>query len=176
MSNEKTMELKYAGSLETFYKYIKILIENEITEEEMKKLFNNNFSFTGNPNRVFPTVSEITKFYNGIRNDRYSEMCHPYKFATLKFDKLSYFPLSEKSVMIALLDIFHTTPNQTPRFKMAFIYTLTYNDEQKAWLFNNLTRLDVDLFPKNWIEVEIREGFKYDSEMPLNELESFIAR
>ena len=83
-----------------------------------RKLFNENFCFHGNPNLILSTHEDIKNFYHSIRNKTYPAICHPYKFTALKLHKLSYLPMTENSVKIALLDVFVTTPNNTPRKKM----------------------------------------------------------
>ena len=49
---------QYKGAFDTFYNYIRILNKNELTEENIRKLFNENFCFHGNPNLILSTYEE----------------------------------------------------------------------------------------------------------------------
>ena len=49
---------QYKGAFDTFYNYIRILNKNELTEENIRKLFNKNFCFHGNPNLILSTYEE----------------------------------------------------------------------------------------------------------------------
>ena len=46
---------------------------------------------------------------------------------------------------IALLDVFLTTPNETPRYEMSFIYSLVYDDKKESWLMNGLEEVQVKI-------------------------------
>ena len=46
---------------------------------------------------------------------------------------------------IALLDVFLTTPNETPRHEMSFIYSLVYDDKKESWLMNGLEEVQVKI-------------------------------
>lgn len=85
----------YLGAFDTFYNYISSLNKNELTENIMSQFFNENFSIIGNPNVPFSTISEISKAYNGIRNNTYPFICSPYEFKKLKLAKLAYLPLTK---------------------------------------------------------------------------------
>ena len=167
-------EHPYKSAFDTFYNYIRILNENELTEKNIRKLFNENFCFKGNPNLVLSTHEDITKFYHSIRNKTYPTICHPHKFTALKLHKLSYLPLTENSVKIALLDVFITTPNNTPRKKMSFIYSLVFNEKNDSWLLNSIEELRVKNYPK-WNKVKIRNEFKYSLKIPINKLKPLLA-
>lgn len=82
--------------------------------------------------------------------------------------------MTENSVKIALLDVFITTPNKTPRKKMSFIYSLVFDENKDARLFNSIEELRVRNYPK-WNEVKIRGEFKYDLKVPINKLEPLLA-
>jgi hypothetical protein len=123
---------------------------------------------------VLSAHKEITDFYVSIRNKTYPIICHPHKFTALKPHKLSYLPMTENSVKIALLDVFITTPNKTPRKKMSFIYSLVFDENKDARLFNSIEELRVRNYPK-WNEVKIRGEFKYDLKVPINKLEPLLA-
>ena len=167
-------EHQYKGAFDTFYNYIRILNNNELTEKNIRNLLNENFCFKGNPNLVLSTHEDITKFYHSIRNKTYPTICHPYKFTALKLYKLSYLPLTENSVKIALLDVFVTTPNNTPRKKMSFIYSLVFNEGNDSWFLNSIEELRVKNYPK-WNEVEIRNEFKYSLKIPISKLKPLLA-
>ena len=173
-NNIPESEHQYKSAFDTFYNYIRILNKNDLTEKNIRKLFNENFCFKGNPNLVLSTHEDITKFYHSIRNKTYPTICHPHKFTALKLHKLSYLPLTKNSVKIALLDVFITTPNNTPRKKMSFIYSLVFNEENDSWLFNSIEELRVKNYPK-WNEVKIRDEFKYSLKIPINKLEPLLA-
>jgi len=102
----------YLGAFDTFYKYISALNKNELTENIMSQFFNENFSIIGNPNVSFSTISEISKAYNGIRNNTYPFICSPNEFQNLKLAKLAYLPLTKNSINIALLDVFLCSPDK----------------------------------------------------------------
>ena len=88
----------YQGAFDTFYKYIETLNRNELTDENIKKLFNINFCFSGSPNLILSDHAEIKTFYNSIRNGIYPKICHPHKFSALKLHKLAYLPMTERFV------------------------------------------------------------------------------
>jgi hypothetical protein len=170
----RKIEPGYKGAFDTFYKYISTVNKNELSEEKIKKLFTTNFCFLGNPNLVLSTHKEISDFYVSIRNKTYPIICHPHKFIALKLHKLSYLPITENSVKIALLDVFITTPNKTPRKKMSFIYSLVFDKNSDAWLFNSIGELRVKNYPK-WTEVRIRDKFKYNLKVPISKLKPLLA-
>ena len=124
----------YLGAFDTFYKYISALNKNELTENIMSQFFNENFSIIGNPNVLFSTISEISKAYNGIRNNTYPFICSPNEFQNLKLAKLAYLPLTKNSINIALLDVFLCSPDKTPSYKMCFIYQLIFDESKKSGL------------------------------------------
>jgi len=165
---------QYKGAFDTFYNYIRILNKNELTEENIRKLFNENFCFHENPNLILSTHEDIKNFYHSIRNKTYPAICHPYKFTALKLHKLSYLPMTENSVKIALLDVFVTTPNNTPRKKMSFIYSLVFNEENNNWLLNSIEEVRVKNYPV-WNQVNIRNEFKYSLKVPINKLKPLLA-
>ena len=165
----------YKGAFDTFYKYIETLNKNELTDENIKKLFNVNFCFSGSPNLILSDHAEIKTFYNSIRNGIYPKICHPHKFSALKLHKLAYLPMTERFVKIALLDVFLTTPNETPRYKMSFIYSLVYDDKKESWLMNALEEVQVKNYPNNWKQLEVRKQFKYDKKVPISELKPLLA-
>ena len=167
-------EHQYKDAFDTFYNYISILNKNELTEENIRNLFNENFCFHGNPNLILSTHEDIKNFYHSIRNKTYPAICHPHKFTALKLHKLSYLPLTENYVKIALLDVFVTTPNNTPRKKMSFIYSLVFNKDKDSWLMNSIEEVRVKNYPV-WNEVEIRNEFKYSLKIPINKLKPLLA-
>ena len=166
---------KYNGAFDTFYSYINILNSNELSEENVAKYFNENFSITGMPNAQFPSIEILSGVYNQIRNNTYPFICSPYDFNVLKFDKLSILPLTDKSVNVSLLDVFYCSEEKIPQYKMCFIYTLIYDDDRGSWFFNNLTELDPKNYPLNWIQVEVAENHKYNNERPISELKPLLA-
>jgi len=167
-------EHQYKDAFDTFYNYISILNKNELTEENIRNLFNENFCFHGNPNLILSTHEDIKNFYHSIRNKTYPAICHPHKFTALKLHKLSYLPLTENSVKIALLDVFVTTPNNTPRKKMSFIYSLVFNKNKNSWLMNSIEEVRVKNYPV-WNEVDIRNELKYSLKIPINKLKPLLA-
>ena len=83
--------------------------------------------------------------------------------------------MTERFVKIALLDVFLTTPNETPRYKMSFIYSLVYDDKKESWLMNGLEEVQVKNYPNNWKQLEVRKQFKYDKKVPISELKPLLA-
>lgn len=168
---------QYEGAIQTLYDYIDVFHKNEITDENFSLIFNSPFVFSSieNPNMTFNTISETTGFYNVIRNVVYPDISSPYEFEYFRLDKLKLFPLSEKSVMLSIRYVWHTTPEQTPRFKEAFTYLLKYDDIQKKWLMNNLIEIHYDYYPENWIDVEIAPEWKYNNKISLDQLQGLTA-
>ncbi len=82
--------------------------------------------------------------------------------------------MTENSVKIALLDVFVTTPNNTPRKKMSFIYSLVFNEENNNWLLNSIEEVRVKNYPV-WNQVNIRNEFKYSLKVPINKLKPLLA-
>ena len=54
-------------------------------------------------------------------------------------------PYRKRTMKIALLDVFLTTPNETPRYEMSFIYSLVYDDKKESWLMNGLEEVQVKI-------------------------------
>ena len=174
--NYSSIENEYVGAFDTFYKYIKTLNENKLSNEKMAELFNINFSMIiGNPTLNLSSLPEIVGVYNDIRNNTYSFICDPYDFNELKLAKLSYLPLTKKSVNIGLLDVFLCSENRIPSYKMAFIYNLIYDDSKEKWLMNALTEVNPKYYPTDWRQVEIRDSFRYNGENDVNEIEPLLA-
>ena len=74
---------------------IKLFMYNELSEENVAKYFNKNFSITGMPNAQFPSIEMLSGVYNQIRNNTYPFICSPYDFNILKFD-LPFFILAQR--------------------------------------------------------------------------------
>ena len=165
----------YLGAFDTFYKYISALNKNELTENIMSQFFNENFSIIGNPNVSFSTISEISKAYNGIRNNTYPFICSPNEFQNLKLAKLAYLPLTKNSINIALLDVFLCSPDKTPSYKMCFIYQLVFDESKKKWLMNTLTELNPINYPLEWNQIEIMASHKYVQNIELSQLTPLLA-
>ena len=110
-----------------------ILNDNELNEKNLSSLFSENFSIslTGNPNLTFQNISDFTKSWNAIRNKTYSFICSPEKFSELKFAKISIQPLIDNSVMLALLNVFYCSADHIPQYKMCFIYTLLFDENEE---------------------------------------------
>ena len=168
--NDEMILKQYKGALETFYSYIDKLNNNELNEENMKKIFNETFSFSGSPNLNFSNINDLTTFYNSIRNETYPFICSPDNFNILKFEKLSLLPLTENSVMLSLLDVFHCSDKKIPRYKMSFIYTLIFDVNKNTWLMNNLIEILPENYPEDWIKVKIKEKVKYDGKVEIKDL------
>ncbi len=165
----------YLGAFDTFYNYINTLNNNELSENIMSGFFNENFSIIGNPNITFSNISEITKAYNGIRNQTYPFICSPDEFQRLKLAKLAYLPLTKNSINIALLDVFLCSTERTPSYKMSFIYHLVFNESKGKWLMNTLTEVNPKNYPLNWNQIEIKESHKYAQNKPLSKLTPLLA-
>ena len=165
----------YSGAFDTFYNYINTLNNNALSENIMSGFFNENFSIIGNPNITLSNISEITKAYNGIRNQTYPFICSPNEFQRLKLAKLAYLPLTKNSINIALLDVFLCSPDKTPSYKMCFIYQLVFDESKKKWLMNTLTELNPKNYPLNWNQVEIKDSHKYSQNKPLSKLTPLLA-
>ena len=165
----------YLGAFDTFYKYISALNKNELTENIMSQFFNEKFSIIGNPNVSFSTISEISKAYNGIRNNTYPFICSPNEFQNLKLAKLAYLPLTKNSINIALLDVFLCSPDKTPSYKMCFIYQLVFDESKKKWLMNTLTELNPINYPLEWNQIEIMDPHKYVQNIELSQLTPLLA-
>lgn len=175
-TNYSSIENEYLGAFDTFYKYIKTLNENKLSNEKMAELFNINFSMIiGNPTLNLSSLPEIVGVYNDIRNNTYSFICDPYDFNELKLAKLSYLPLTKKSVNIGLLDVFLCSENRIPSYKMAFIYNLIYDESKEKWLMNALTEVNPKYYPTDWRQVEIRDYFRYNGENEVNEIKPLLA-
>ena len=166
---------KYKGALDTLFEYWDSLNANELSEERMKDLFSEEFCFVGQPSLFLNNISETTVFYNTVRNEVYPAICSPYDFVALKINRLSYLPVAENSVFIGLMDVFITTPNQTPRVAMAFAYNLVFDEEKGKWLMNSLINFSVDSYPKNWIQLNVKPRWKYDGRKPIQELKKILA-
>ena len=165
----------YKGAFKTFYKYISKLNKNDLSEEVMSEFFNENFSIIGDPNAVFSSITEITQAYNGIRNQTYPFICSPYEFNELKLAKLSYLPLTKKTVNIALLDVFLCSDKQTPSYKMSFIYHLVFDESKGKWLMNTLTEVHPENYPFHWKQIEVQETHKYLNEKKLTDIAPLLA-
>ncbi len=174
-SSGSEIDLKYKGALDTLFEYWDSLNANELSEERMKDLFSEEFCFVGRPNLFFNNISETTVFYNTVRNEVYPAICSPYDFVAVKINRLSYLPVAENSVFIGLMDVFITTPNQTPRVAMAFAYNLVFDEEKGKWLMNSLINFSVDSYPKNWIQLNVEPRWKYDGRKPIQELRKIQA-
>lgn len=174
-SHAVDIEPRYKGALETFYRYWEKLNQNELSKEVMSGLFSEQFCFVGNPTVSFSNISETTAFYNSVRNKIYPAISSPFEFQSLKIYKLAYQPVSKDSVLLSLIDVFHTTPNQTPRKTMCFAYNLVFNKEKGKWLMNSLINFSVDSFPSNWGQIEVADRWKYRKGPPVEELQSILA-
>jgi len=174
-SHAVDIERRYKGALETFYRYWEKLNQNELSKEVMSGLFSEQFCFVGNPTVSFSNISETTAFYNSVRNKIYPAISSPFEFQSLKIYKLAYQPVSKDSVLLSLIDVFHTTPNQTPRKTMCFAYNLIFNKEKGKWLMNSLINFSVDSFPSNWGQIEVADRWKYRKGPPVEELQSILA-
>ena len=169
------IEVRYEGALKTFYNYWGILNLNELSEKEMGGLFSEQFCFVGNPTIAFSNIGDTTAFYNSVRNEIYPAISSPYEFQSLKIYKMAYQPVSDDSVLLSLIDVFHTTPNQTPRKTMCFTYNLVFNKEKGKWLMNSLINFSVDSFPSNWRPIDVAERWAYRNGPPIEELQSIMA-
>jgi hypothetical protein len=78
-------------------------------------------------------------------------------------------------VKIGLLDVFETTPNRTPRFKMCFIYDLVRDSKTNKWLMNGLQEVRVKNYPKQWKQIDVRSDMKYDLNRPISALKPLLA-
>ncbi len=169
------VDSRYKGALETFYLYWETLNQNKISEEVMGGLFSKQFCFVGNPTVSFSTIKETTAFYKSVRNEIYPAISSPFEFQSLKIYKLAYQPVAKDSVLLALIDVFHTSPNQTPRKAMCFAYNLVLDKEQGKWLLNSLINFSVGSFPSNWIPIEVEDRWAYRDGPPVEELQSILA-
>ena len=174
-SIDKVNNTQYKSAFDTFYNYIEIVNKKGLSLREVQQLFNPSFCLKGNPNIVMESYEDIHKFYSSIRNEIYPKICHPYKFVNLKLHKLCYLPLTESSVKICLLDVFETTPNRTPRFKMCFIYDLVRDSKTNKWLMNGLQEVRVKNYPKQWKQIDVRSDMKYDLNRPISALKPLLA-
>ena len=167
---------KYKGALDTLFEYWDSLNANELSEERMRDLFSEEFCFVGQPNLFFNNISETTGFYNAVRNEVYPAICSPYDFEALKIMRISYLPVEENSVLIGLIDVFLTTPNQTPRVAMAFAYNLVFDENKGKWLMNSLLNFSVDSYPTKWKQLAVEPRWKYNNQKPVEELRQILAR
>jgi hypothetical protein len=174
-SIDKVNNTQYKSAFDTFYNYIEIVNKKGLSLREVQQLFNPSFCLKGNPNIVMESYEDIHKFYSSIRNEIYPKICYPYKFVNLKLHKLCYLPLTESSVKIGLLDVFETTPNRTPRFKMCFIYDLVRDSKTNKWLMNGLQEVRVKNYPKQWKQIDVRSDMKYDLNRPISALKPLLA-
>ena len=174
-SIDKLNNTHYKSAFDTFYNYIEIVNKKGLSLKEVQQLFNPNFCFKGNPNIVMGSYEDIHNFYSSIKNEIYPKICHPYKFVNLKLHKLCYLPLTESSVKIGLLDVFETTPNRTPRFKMCFIYDLIRDSKTNKWLMNGLQEVRDKHYPEKWKQVAVRSDMKYDLKRPISALKPLLA-
>tara|TARA_S200000501_G_scaffold155619_1_gene146828 strand:- start:20882 stop:21451 length:570 start_codon:yes stop_codon:yes gene_type:complete len=168
---------QYRGALDTFFDYVDILNDNELNEKNLSSLFSEKFSISmiGNPNLTFQNISDFTKSWNAIRNETYSFICSPEKFSELKFAKISIQPLRDNSVMLALLDVFYFSADHIPQYKMCFIYTLLFDENEEIWLMSNLIELLPKNYPENWLEVNVPNNYLYDGSVPIEELKPLLA-
>ena len=70
-------------------------------------------------------------------------------------DKLSYLPLTKKTVNIALLDVFLCSITDTS-YKMSFIYHLVFDESKGKWLMNTLTEVHPENYPFHWKQIEVK--------------------
>ena len=176
IQNFSKIDESYQGAFDTFYNYIETLNKNELSEKKIGELFNENFSMSLGNQTLFPaTISQITTVYNSIRNENYSFICSPYDFNELKLSKLSYQSLTKNSVNIALMDVFLCSEKKIPSYRMSFIYQLIYDESKGKWLLNRLTEVDTNNYPLEWNQVEIRESFKYNGIIKIDEIKPLLA-
>ena len=58
---------------------------------------------------------------------------------------------------------------------MSFIYQLIYDESKGKWLLNRLTEVDTNNYPLEWNQVEIRESFKYNGIIKIDEIKPLLA-
>ena len=62
-----------------------------------------------------------------------------------------------------------------PSYRMSFIYQLIYDESKGKWLLNRLTEVDTNNYPLEWNQVEIRESFKYNGIIKIDEIKPLLA-
>ena len=73
------------------------------------------------------------------------------------------------------MDVFLCSEKKIPSYRMSFIYQLIYDESKGKWLLNRLTEVDTNNYPLEWNQVEIRESFKYNGIIKIDEIKPLLA-
>ena len=167
------MQKNIENGIDKFFIYLDRFHKKKINDFEFKKLFKSPFVFFSFKNEIITlnSLDEIIKFYTNIRHVIYPNNCKPYEFRYTRQNKVSFTKLSNSAIILASQYVWHTSPNNNPRYVEAFSYLIKYFDELNDWRMCGLIEFSSNSYPDNWEQVKIPEEWKYNNSITVDELE-----
>ena len=167
------MQESIENGIDKFFIYLDRFHKKKINHFEFNKLFKSPFVFFSFKNEIITlnSLDEIIKFYTNIRYEIYPNNCKPYEFRYTRQIKVSFTKLSNSAIILASQYVWHTSPNNNPRYVEAFSYLIKYFDELNDWRMCGLIEFSSNSYPDNWEQVEVPDQWKYNNDLPISELE-----